>query len=72
MDKRISTARELMQLCFPEMADVEPSVTITEHSTTIFTYRKTFQTADGLDQPKVIRITLKNTGRVLKIASSSI
>ncbi len=69
MDK-LAAAKEVLKSRFPEMADTEPSITDTEYATTIFTFKKTFQTPDGTELPRVVRITLNHSGNVFKIASS--
>ncbi len=70
MHDKLLVAREYVRDHFPEMADVEPVTSEPAPGVTIFSFKKTLETADGAKLPQVLRVTVGADGQVLKAITS--
>lgn len=79
LTKYIVKAKEIVRKKFPEMADTEPTVSTrkahskgTESPETLYvlTFRKNILLEDGGCLIRVVRITMNQRGRMIKLTSS--
>jgi hypothetical protein len=77
--EHISKAKRLVRAEFPEMAGAEP--TVSEKSTQskgaqggksvfVLTFQKSIPLQDGGRLARVVRVTMRQTGEVIKLSSS--
>ncbi|MDP2727559.1 MAG: hypothetical protein Q8P59_08440 [Dehalococcoidia bacterium] len=70
MQDNISLAKEYIRNHFPEMRDVEPTMSQPAPEITVFTFRKTFSTPDGAQLQQMARVYINDDGKVLKMVTS--
>lgn len=70
MQDKALPAVEYVRQHFPEMGDVEPSSSEPAPGITVFTFRNSFETPDGARLAQVVRVTIGDDGKIIKVASS--
>ena len=76
--KHVAKAKKLVRAEFPEMAGAEPSISQnkaqskdgTARSIFVLTFKKSIPLPDGGQLQRVVRVTMEQTGEVIKISAS--
>ena len=68
--EKLALAKAWLEERFPEMRDIEPTLTELENSRYLLTLKKAFITEDGSRVVQVVRATVDEEGQVLKVSVS--
>ena len=76
--KHVAKAKKLVRAEFPEMAGTEPSIAQnkarskdgTARSIFVLTFKKSIPLQDGGQLRRVVRVTMGQTGEVIKLSAS--
>jgi hypothetical protein len=77
--EHVAKAKKIVRAEFPEMAGTEPAILEknvqgksgpSSKSVFVLTFQKTIPLQDGVHLTRVVRVTMGQTGKVIKVSSS--
>jgi hypothetical protein len=70
MEDRAHLARDYLRRHFPEMEGAELATGQASDMVTVYTFRKSFTTPDGVRLARLVRISIDQEGKVVKVVTS--
>lgn len=65
--KYVQVAKQYVRDHFPEIGGIEPTVSSATKEVTLYTFRKALKTSDGATISKLVRISINQEGKIIKV-----